>query len=253
MTAPSHQQAGSLAQPSSKSLTLGDLDAVVFDLGGVLLNLDYGATTRALGELSGRDVSSLYTQAEQSVVFDRFERGETSAAEFRRELRAMLGTTSSDDELDRAWNALLLDLPEENLNLLTRLRDTHRVFLLSNTNELHLDAFLARYERAHGKRGAWSAFFDRDYYSHLLGMRKPEERIFEHVLTSEGLDRKRTLFVDDNPHNVAVARTVGMHAVWIDASGRGAAPTWGATGLVPHTLDGLPDIGELFLRLAALD
>jgi glucose-1-phosphatase len=234
-----------------EALELSTLDAVVFDLGGVLLNLDYSATTRALSRLAGRDISSLYSQRDQSVVFDRFERGETSSAEFRRELRTLLGASPSDAELDSAWSALILDLPSACLDLVARLRKTHRVFLLSNTNAVHLEAFLASYERQHGAtRGPWDALFDGVYYSHLVGMRKPEERIFEHLLVSEGLSRTRTLFIDDNPHNVAVARTVGMHALWLDAAHLGVTPEWRASGLVPTPLDGLPDVRELFARLS---
>lgn len=233
------------------TLRLSRLDAIVFDLGGVLLDLDYGATTRALGSLAGREVSSLYSQGQQSVVFDRFERGETSALEFRGQLRAMLGCEASDELLDRAWNALLLDVPTENLELLRELKKSHRVLLLSNTNEVHLSAFLASFEERHEARfGAWSSLFDRTYYSHVVGMRKPEERIFEHVLSSEGLERSRTLFVDDSPHNVAAARAVGMHALWLDvAKPQGARPAWKSSGLVPQALDGLPTVTELFERL----
>jgi putative hydrolase of the HAD superfamily len=233
-----------------EALDLSTLDAVVFDLGGVLLNLDYDATTRAFSHLAGRDVSSLYSQGDQSVVFDRFERGETTSSEFRRELRTMLGCDASDEALDSAWSALILDVPGEHLDLVASLRRTHRIYLLSNTNEVHIEAFLASYERQHGAtRGPWAALFDGVYYSHVVGMRKPEERVFEHLLAQEGLSRTRTLFVDDNPHNVAVARTVGMHALWLDAGRRGMKQDWRAAGLVPTPLDGLPDIGELFARL----
>jgi putative hydrolase of the HAD superfamily len=232
-------------------LHLSQLDAIVFDLGGVLLNLDYGATTRALGSLAGREVSSLYSQADQSVVFDRFERGETSAAQFRSELRAMLGAEATDEALDGAWNALLLDVPGPNLELLRELKSSHRVVLLSNTNELHLERFLADFERRHhDTHGGWADHFHQTYYSHLVGMRKPEERIYEHVLTSEGLERTRTLFVDDSPFNVAAARTVGMQALWLDVpKPQSARPSWKGSGLVPTGLDGLPSVIELFERL----
>ncbi len=233
-----------------EALRLSMLDAVVFDLGGVLLNLDYGRTTHALSRLAGRDITSLYSQGDQSVVFDRYERGETTSKEFRRELRTLLGCDAPDEDLDTAWSALILDLPGKHLDLIASLRKTHRVFLLSNTNEVHLRAFLASYDRQHGStHGPWANLFDGIYYSHIVGMRKPEERIYEHVLEHEGLSRTRTLFVDDNPHNVAVARTVGMHALWLDAGLRGATPEWRSSGLVPTPLDGLADVGELFARL----
>lgn len=232
-------------------LHLSQLDAIVFDLGGVLLELDYVATTRAFGSLAGREVSSLYSQGEQSVVFDRFERGETSSAQFRSELRAMLGTQASDETLDGAWNALLLDVPAQNLALLRELKQSHRVILLSNTNEVHLARFLADFEQRHrASHGAWEEYFHQTYYSHLVGMRKPEERIFEHLLRTEGLERTRTLFIDDSPYNVAAARTVGMQALWLDVPKPPTArPNWKGSGLVPTALDGLPSVSDLFERL----
>lgn len=235
------------------SLGLSRWDAVVFDLGGVLLNLDYGATTRAFDRLAGRELAGFYSKARQADLFDRFERGEIDAARFRAELRGSLGAECVDAELDAAWNALLGEVPRRNIELLLRLKQTHRVYLLSNTNELHLADFVARFERDHGHRyGPWSALFHKDYYSHLLGMRKPESSVFEHVVRSEGLEPRRTLFIDDNWHNVQGARGAGLDAAWIDVPPRGA-PAPGAPGGAPRLdplFDGAPDIHELFARFS---
>ena len=205
------------AQPYPSGLSRWD--AIVFDLGGVLLNLDYSATTEAFNRLAGRELAGFYSKARQADLFDRFERGEIDVVRFRAALREELETSCQDSELDAAWNALLGGVPKRNVELLRRLKETHRVYLLSNTNELHLADFVARFEREHGsEHGSWSALFHRDYYSHLLGMRKPERDVFEHVVRTEGLEPRRTLFIDDNWHNVRGARGVGIDAAWIAAT-----------------------------------
>ncbi len=196
---------------------LDDVDAVIFDLGGVLLNLDYDRTVRALSALGANDARELYSRTKQIDLFDRFERGEVSSPDFRRELKAHLGTNAPDAALDAAWNALLLDVPDETVALLKRLKKTRRTFLLSNTNEIHLSGFLRDFAQRHGSRhGEFDALFERAHYSHLMGMRKPEARIFEHLVGEHSLERKRTLFIDDNEHNVRAAREVGLLAHPVD-------------------------------------
>lgn len=229
---------------SAGSNGLGRWDAILFDLGGVLLNLDCSATLAAFRRLAGREVPDLFSQGRQAGLFDRFERGELTVAAFRDELRRLLGAHCDDHELDAAWNALLLDVPAPNVELVIRLRKTHRVYLLSNTNELHITDFVARFEREHGATyGAWSDLFHRDFYSHRLGLRKPDPAIFAHVLAREGLHPTRTLFVDDSWPNVLGARTAGLDAAWI--AGASSAHAEGAVGAT--------NVHDLFARLEAGD
>ncbi len=233
-----------------RPLGLDSWDAVVFDLGGVLLNLDYSATTEAFQRLARRQLPGFYSKARQADLFDRFERGEIDVVRFRAALRAALEAECLDAELDAAWNALLGEVPRRNIELVLRLRETHGVYLLSNTNELHLADFIARFEREHGgAHGPWSELFHKDYYSHLIGLRKPERAVFEHVVRAEGLEPQRTLFIDDNWHNVLGARDAGLHGAWLDVPARGARQPGGppASELHPQ-LDGAPDIHELFRR-----
>lgn len=252
-----------LASPGPDLRGLARWDAIVFDLGGVLLELDYGRTTAAFERLAGRSLPGLYSKSEQDDLFDRFERGEVEAARFRDELRRTLASVESvsDAELDAAWNALLGGVPARNVELLLRLRQTHRVYLLSNTNEIHIAAFFARFEQEHGARyGAWSELFHKDYYSHRVGLRKPETAIFEYVLRAEGLAPERTLFIDDNWHNVLGARSVGLGAAWLDPAPQGR-PTESPCPSHPEQrtalpgrdpiFDGARDVQELFARLVA--
>src|SRR5690606_31492266 len=116
-----------------------------------------------------------------------------------------------NDAFDEAWNAMLGRIPEENLLLLRSLGRTRRLFLLSNTNSIHIERFLSDYRSRHEvEHGAWHDLFEAAHYSHDLAMRKPEERIFEELIRRHDLNAKRTLFVDDNQANVESARKVGL-------------------------------------------
>ena len=191
---------------------------LIFDLGGVFINLDYAAPLTAFAALSGPDDTLGFTQQAQTPLFDAFETGELTPAGFRAELRRTyaLPTGVTDAALDAAWNAILLDFPPERLALLRELRAAgYQLFLLSNTNALHRTAFDAILRRDHGLADGLLSFFDRVYYSHEIGLRKPDPAIFRRMVANHSLDPARTLFVDDSPQHVAAARTVGLDALWL--------------------------------------
>ncbi|MCF8256044.1 MAG: HAD family phosphatase [Flavobacteriales bacterium] len=188
-----------------------DFPNIIFDLGGVILNIDYHRTIHAFSLLGMKDFAATYTQLHQSATFDAFERGELSAKGFRDALRPQLRPQVTDGEIDGAWNAMLLDLPSERLRLLNLLKEQRRIFLLSNTNSIHVQAFENDIEAVHGS-GALRACFERAYYSCDVGMRKPEERIFRMVVETDGLDLAQTLFIDDSPQHVEGARKAGLSA-----------------------------------------
>jgi putative hydrolase of the HAD superfamily len=206
-------------------LSLTDYDAIIFDLGGVILQLNYQASVDALGALFGQDVSSLYSQAAQGQLFDAFERGDITAASFRRGLVellpgdhdpyiARLADADFQQAFDRAWSAMLLDIPTPTLRLLQELKRHKQTLLLSNTNEVHLLWFRRDYAARHAATwGPFDDLFHAVYYSHELRQRKPDRAAFEALITRHGLNPARTLFVDDNRHNVAGAGSVGLQAV----------------------------------------
>ena len=134
-------------------------DAIIFDLGGVVLNLDYQATIDAFKDLGKENFDKLYTQANQDKIFDQFETGSISPQEFREYFKMILGNTISDQQIDDAWNKLLLDLPKERVDLLYRLKEKYQIFLFSNTNEIHLNSF---------KQTIKDAFGDEDFLSLML-------------------------------------------------------------------------------------
>ena len=121
----------------------------------------------------------------------------------------MLQSNLSDDEIDAAWNAMLGEIPLERLQLLKRLRSNFRIFLLSNTNSIHLPNFDRIVKTVSGEPTLRS-FFDEAYYSHVLKMRKPEKEIYEHVLKQHQLNPEFTLFLDDNLPNLQGAAETGI-------------------------------------------
>lgn len=192
---------------------------LLFDLGGVLLNLDYAAPRAAFAALSDRAAVLGFSQQAQTPLFDALETGQLTDADFRTALRQTyaIGPTVPDAALDAAWNAILLDLPAERLALLRALRAAgYGLYLLSNTNAPHRAAFDAILQRDHGLADGLLSLFDQVYYSHEVGLRKPDPAFFQHVIAAHALDPARTLFVDDSPQHVAAARTVGLAALWLE-------------------------------------
>lgn len=136
---------------------------IIFDLGGVLLNLDIRKTQNAFIELGMVEFKAHYTQAKQSGLFDLFDCGKITANEFRTELKKHLPLSVTDKQIDFAWNAMLLDLPLIRLELLQNLSKKYRLFLLSNTNEIHVHAFSSYLKKITGKSN-FSSYFENWYY-----------------------------------------------------------------------------------------
>lgn len=185
---------------------------IIFDLGGVLLNLDYGKTEKAFVELGLENFGEIYTQLNQTPVFDDFETGKTDAATFISQLKKQAGIEIANEAIIRAWNAMLLDFPLRRLQILQQLRNYHDLILLSNTNEIHELAFNDILMRTHGFPNL-GVFFDRVYLSHRLGMRKPNAEIFRYILDENGFEAQHTLFIDDSPQHIEGAKQLGIQTI----------------------------------------
>jgi putative hydrolase of the HAD superfamily len=186
-----------------------DCNAVIFDLGGVLLDINYQATEKALRGLLGPRSDQYYLQTKQSPLFDDLETGRIQPDQFHQGLCDLAGMTLHADAINEAWNAMLGRLPRERMAFVQKVARRRRVFLLSNTNAIHKAAFdkiIA--EDLAGQN--FDACFEAAYYSHLLGLRKPHPEIYRYVTDRHGLDPARTLFIDDNRDNVEGARQAGL-------------------------------------------
>ncbi len=202
-----------MPHPSLQKINSSDFDAIIFDLGGVILPLFPDATVRAFSKLFERDASTVYTQTKQAGLFDELERGEITADEFRQGVCAHFERNVSAPQLDDAWNAMLGSLPEAHLTFLRTLGSERRAFVLSNTNEIHVARFHADLDRDYGDAARFSECFERVHYSHDLKMRKPEPRVFSAVVEMHDLDPARTVFLDDNHANVEAALSIGLQAL----------------------------------------
>ena len=185
---------------------------IIFDLGGVIINLDYNRTANAFKELGFQHFDIIYSQKKQEHLFDDFEKGILSPEQFRSTIKLHINMQVTDQSIDAAWNAMLLDIPPEKMDLLHQLQNKYRIFLLSNTNIIHVKAFTAILENAYGLN-AFEKVFEKVYYSCFLNMRKPDHEIFEMVINENKLNKEETIFIDDSIHHVEGAIRSGIHGI----------------------------------------
>ncbi|MBC7695179.1 MAG: HAD family phosphatase [Burkholderiales bacterium] len=188
-----------------------EIKNIIFDLGGVIINLDYTRTIKEFNIISEKPFESIFTQLQQSPVFDQFDKGEISEADFFSEMLKALRIEISHAQFVHAWNAMLLDFPIERLDLLKKLETKYRLFLLSNTNETHIAQLESDLYKQHGYKNL-ETFFEKVYYSCRIGMRKPDKEIFEFVLHENKLNPAETIFIDDSLQHINGAKKAGIQA-----------------------------------------
>ena len=189
-------------------MDLQNIKTIVFDLGGVIIDLDTSATIRAFAELSGYDVPEMLDLFQQSQLFIDYEKGLISSQNFRDELRNLLLVEASDQQLDSAWNAMLGAIAMPRLQLMQTLQQRYQVMVLSNTNEIHEMAFHSILQKVSGQPHL-SHFAHHVYFSHDIGMRKPDTEIYDFVNRQHQLTPEETLFLDDRLDNLEAARANG--------------------------------------------
>jgi putative hydrolase of the HAD superfamily len=194
------------------------IEAIIFDLGGVILNIDYNLTRRAFENYGINNFNEMYSQAAADDLFDDLETGKIKEVDFYKEFNKHTGLILSEDKIQTAWNAMLLNFREKSLEFIDSLQTKYKLFLLSNTNHIHLKAFNKIY--LENKRDKpFENFFNKAYYSCEIGLRKPNANIYEFVLRENNLDAGKTLFVDDSAQNIEAAKTLGMQTILL-ASGK---------------------------------
>ena len=187
---------------------------IIFDLGGVILNLDNRRTEDAFTSLGVKDIRSYFGHGHASSFFKEYEVGRISDQQFVDSIRQLTGLSVSDTAIIYSWNALLLDFPPERIQLLRQLRKRYRLFLFSNTNALHLAALQQTYSKTFDG-GSLEDHFEKTYYSHILGMRKPNRESYEYILQENQLNAGETMFVDDAIINVEGAEQVGLRGLFL--------------------------------------
>jgi len=184
---------------------------LIFDLGEVIIDIDYSQTIAAFQKLAIVDFREVVSYATQSHIFDLYEKGKVTTAGFRNELKQFLRPGTTDIEIENAWNAIFFDFPRAKIDLLKQLKSRYKTFALSNINEIHVDTIN---RVAHEKFGEadFGSFFHGAYYSNEIGFRKPEQEIYNYILEKENLVAAETFFVDDKRENIEAARALGIHA-----------------------------------------
>ena len=196
-------------------VAIGNIRNIIFDFGGVLCNIDVERTKQAFLDLGQKRFDTGQSITRTTGLFEALETGTIGPGEFRDHVRKMFDHPVSDEEIDTAWNALLLDFPEPRVRLLEALKGRYRIFLLSNSNVIHYDSYSAQFARQYGYPNL-DALFEKAWFSYRIGLKKPDREIFEFVLHDGGLDPSETLFIDDTLIHVEGARTAGLHAWHLD-------------------------------------
>lgn len=187
---------------------------IIFDLGGVIVNLDNQRTEDAFVALGAKNFREYFGHGFAASFFKEYEIGRISDRQFIDSVRQLIGLSTPDQAIIDGWNALLLDFPAERIQLLKELRKTYRLFLFSNTNALHLAALQLIWNASFGE-GSLDQYFEKTYYSHLMGMRKPDRESFEYILKENELIGEETLFVDDAIVNVEGAEKAGLKGLFL--------------------------------------
>lgn len=184
---------------------------ILIDYGNVIFMIDFAKSQQAFTQLGISNSAEIFAHSGQIKLFDDFDKGVISASEFRDAVRSLTDNLLLNDvEIDKAWNALLIGVPAGKHDLLLELKKRYRTFLLSNNNAIHYARCMESIQQEYGVEDN-SNFFEHTYYSHLMGMRKPNTDIFEHVLSEQGLMASETLFIDDSPQHLKTAELLGMH------------------------------------------
>lgn len=206
-----------MSSVNSSILRVHSINSVILDLGGVVLDIDYSLTLKAFSEV-GVSLTDHTTFTGSNELFNLFDCGQVTPAEFRLNFNQTFGVTLSPEQFDKAWNALLLDWDMERLALIEQLRSRYHVFLLSNTNAIHFEHYNQMLVQRTGK--GLRDYFHKAYFSFEMGLRKPQPEIFKRVIDDNGLTPAQTLFVDDTLEHVRAAQSLGINAVHLEGGNR---------------------------------
>ena len=183
---------------------------IIFDYGNVIFSIDFTRAQRAFSYLGIPNSEQFFGNRQQDAIFDSFDKGEITAKQFRDKIRELANDKNlTDQQIDNAWNSMLLGITEGNHDLLLKLKNKYRTFLLSNINDIHY-TYIMNYLKREFQFEGNDHLFEKVYYSHLVGKRKPDTAIFLQVLEENKLNPAETLFIDDSPQHLEGAKQLGI-------------------------------------------
>jgi HAD superfamily hydrolase (TIGR01509 family) len=186
---------------------------IIFDLGGVIMNLDVPRTINAFDALGIKNIVNDTGHHYQYSFFYDFEIGQISEDTFLQSLSNISKKSNSFKEIKQAWNTMILDIPKDRIDFLQNLKEDYNLFLLSNTNSIHQKKYLTEFNEKY--KFSLNTLFKKSYYSHEIGIRKPDLEVFNFVLKDSSLIAEETLFVDDSLINIKSAENSGMNTFHI--------------------------------------
>ena len=193
---------------------MSQIKNIIFDLGGVILNINYQLTIDAFKDIGFKNFEAFYTQKKQSDFFNAFETGKLNNNDFYNYIKNNCPVNIKNHEIKKAWNAMLLDLPERRLEFLEIINKNYKLYLLSNTNEIHINSF----KKIINNNIGYNRFvktFRACYYSSEIGLRKPNESCFKYVIDTNYLNPEETLFIDDSIQHINGAKSIGIKTFYL--------------------------------------
>ncbi len=202
---------------TNQNLQMQNIKNIILDYGNVIFSIDFILAQQAFSQLGVQNVEEVFAHKQQNEIFDQFDKGLISPAQFRDGIRTLANAPHlSDEDIDQAWNALLIGVPAGKHELLQQLNSKYRLFLLSNNNEIHYAYCMQHIQDVYGVESN-AVFFEKTYYSHQMGMRKPDREIFDYVLNDAKITAEETLFIDDSPQHLATAKLLGIRTALCSA------------------------------------
>ncbi len=188
---------------------MAELKNIIFDLGAVLINIDYKKTERAFIELGFENFEAMYSQFTADAIFEKLETGKITNEAFYNKLISLSNNNITASQIKNAWNEIILHWRVESLNFLETLSPKYKLFLLSNTNAIHHEYFTNSLAKE-TNRTEIDSLFTKAYYSHAIHLRKPNADIFEFVAKDAKINIVESLFIDDSSNNIETAKLLGF-------------------------------------------
>ena len=187
---------------------------IIFDLGGVILDIDESIICKELEKMSV-SVTELFRSKEFMDIMSKFDTGIYTAPTFRKKVKAFIGQEKmTDQKFDSIWNCMLLDIPRERIEAIEKVKKHYKIFLMSNSNVIHYDLYVRDLQLRFGYH-EFDELFNKSYFSFAEHLEKPDPNFFELILDHEGLLPEETLFIDDTAENIKVAKSLGIHTYHI--------------------------------------
>ena len=192
---------------------MAEIANILFDFGNVIIDIDIPGATQRIGSLRNPDIEeSKYSDYVHDLV-RKYEVNAISTDGFINGVLRYAHNKVQARDVILAWNSMIIGIPEYRLEMLDQLRRNHNLYLLSNTNELHIEQVHHHLQRSHAIEDFESRYFDEVYYSHEIGERKPDDTCFRHVIENALITPRKTLFIDDTKANIEAALEMGFQVL----------------------------------------